>query len=47
MVFLYFVIFIHILLLVVEVRDLVVNEHKLTFALISRRNVSRTGKQEH
>ena len=31
--------------LVVEVRDLVVNQTKITFALISRRNVSRTGNK--
>ena len=30
---------------VVEVRDLVVNQTKITFALISRRNISRTGKK--
>lgn len=33
--------------LVVEVRDLVVNQNKLTFALISRRKISRTGARYH
>lgn len=32
---------------VVEVRDLVVNQSKITFALISRRNVSRTGNTKY
>lgn len=32
---------------VFEVRDLVVNQNQITFALVSRRNISRTGKRTY